>query len=115
MGCTGIGCISIVVLIVVLFIGGFIVNSSQSPAEKNDDEAYAMVLCKGEVEDALKSPSSASFSEVSAVRTGHLFWTVTGAVDAENGFGAMIRNRFTCTMEVRESDGFTRTTLISLG
>jgi len=72
------------------------------------------VLCKDEVTAALKAPSTAEFSSVSASRTATYSWTVTGAVDAQNGFGAQIRSRFVCTMEVRESDGFTKTNLVSL-
>lgn len=115
VGCFGIGCLSIVGVVVLIGIVTAISTSTQSDAERHDDPSYATVLCQDEVRTALKSPTSASFTNVEAVTSTSLIWTVAGDVDAQNSFGAAIRNHFVCTMEVRESDGFTRISLDSLG
>lgn len=60
--------------------------------QRVDAERY----CKAEVEARLKSPSSAKYSDVSAI--GYKTVTVSGAVDSENSFGAMLRSRFSCTV-----------------
>ena len=104
-----------IAIFIVGIIGASVVSAGQTPAQRNDDEGTAMALCQDKVKESLKSPTTAQFSRVSGVRTANLFWTVTGAVDSQNGFGAMLEDQFVCTMEVRESDGFQRTTLISLG
>lgn len=115
MGCFGVGCLSVVGLVVVACVIAVVTSSAQSDTDRHDDAAYATVLCEKEVTSALNSPSTAKFGSVVATRTADLTWTVKGDVDAQNGFGAEIRNQFVCTMEVRKSDGFTRTNLDSLG
>lgn len=61
-----------------------------------DREGDARKACEGYVRDSLKSPSSAEFSEAEAEERGEYGFTVSGAVDSENGFGAMIRNQYEC-------------------
>ena len=72
--------------------------------------ASAEQVCQEWVSAQLKAPTTAEFADVYSVnasadftendvyegRTGKDVWTVKGAVDAENSFGAMIRSRFTC-------------------
>lgn len=52
-------------------------------------------LCKDRVLSYLKSPSTAEFSNV-----GEMGGLVVGYVDAQNGFGATIRNGFSCKVEM---------------
>jgi hypothetical protein len=60
-----------------------------------DARAEAISEAKSAVKAALKSPSSADFVGAS-IRTKQegCAWTVTGEVDAQNSFGAMIRSTF---------------------
>lgn len=63
----------------------------------------AYVLAKDNVELRLKSPSTAEFgsygeSKVVKLEGGCKF-LVVGYVDAQNGFGAMLRNTYAVTME----------------
>lgn len=51
-------------------------------------------VCKDFVKDRLKSPGSAKF-HTDNTGSGTAF-TVTGTVDSQNSFGALIRNNFTC-------------------
>lgn len=68
-------------------------------AGRDDDPADgARAACRVLVEDRLRAPSSAEFSNLAHTGSGDRF-TVTGVVDAQNAFGAMVRNTFTC--EVR--------------
>lgn len=60
-----------------------------------NDAAHARVACEEGVKDRLVSPASADFSGVTVTASGAA-WTVTGAVDSDNAFGASIRNTFTC-------------------
>ena len=57
----------------------------------------AQVACKDFVRDHLKAPASAAFSRVDHSGSGSTF-TVTGAVDAQNSFGATLRMNWTCTV-----------------
>lgn len=59
----------------------------------------AQVACKTFVERQLKAPSTAKFSGLSHSGSGPR-WTVTGAVDAENSFGATVRSNWTCTVRI---------------
>lgn len=65
-----------------------------------DYDAY--VMAKHFVEDRLKSPSTADFASIhqSTVKGIGNEWTVKSFVDSQNGFGAMLRTRYTITMTV---------------
>jgi cytochrome c biogenesis protein ResB len=60
-----------------------------SPAKR------ATANCEGFVKVRLKAPSTAKFSNEATSVNGRLY-TVTGDVDAQNSFGAMLRNRYSC-------------------
>lgn len=66
-----------------------------SPSSQGESGAYN--ACKKFVKDDLKAPSTASFADHSVSQDGSTY-TVTGQVDAENSFGAKIRNDYTCTV-----------------
>ena len=70
---------------------------SQSSSKYGIDEYDAWNQAKEVVEDKLKAPSTAEFcskSEATIELDGET-WTIKGYVDAENSFGAKIRNDFT--------------------
>lgn len=108
MGCFGF--ILIAVGVVVAIVIGLSVYGSFRNANPTDSDkqAESQVACEEVVKNNLKSPSTASFSNETATGTAGSY-TVTGDVDSQNSFGAMIRNHFTC-----ESDGST-VHLTSLG
>ena len=92
-------------------------NSSGNMAEStnSDKDSYghtkydAITIAEKEVKAKLKSPSTAkfsSFSEISVTRSGNT-WRVTGWVDAQNGFGATLRNSYTVKIEFASSDTYT--------
>lgn len=66
----------------------------------------AIDACEGYVSDGLKAPSTAEFGEASVRKeAGGDVYAVTGTVDSQNGFGAMIRNRYECRV-APVGDGF---------
>jgi hypothetical protein len=94
-------------LSVALLVVGLspLVSCSSEPEDLTDD-FYLEDACRDWVEDKLKAPSTADFGGES-VQSGpdaDGFYTVTGYVDAENGFGAQIRANWTCDVRVNDTD-----------
>lgn len=80
---------------------------SSAGNQPTDPTIGATVACEGFVQDQLKSPSSAQFSNESVhgpVAGKPNRYIVVGSVDAQNSFGAQLRNNFGCTTE-KGSDG----------
>jgi hypothetical protein len=80
---------------VVLAIG-FLVSmcSGSDDGDSSGNEYGARSARQNWIKDQLKAPSTADFSDVETSGIGP--WTVTGVVDAENSFGAMLRSHWTC-------------------
>jgi hypothetical protein len=55
------------------------------------------------VQDKLKAPSTAEFSNESVSGSGNS-WNVSGSVDSQNSFGAKIRSSYTCSIAYSPSD-----------
>lgn len=64
-------------------------------------DALADSSCRAAVLNRLKTPATAKFSENLAFQSDSI-WAASGAVDAENLFGAMVRHRYSCDMEWQE-------------
>jgi len=69
----------------------------------NDDEAPSLVdqvvsSCQNAVAERAVAPSTVSFvsSELATTETG---WTVSGQLDGQNVFGAMIRAPYACAVQ----------------
>lgn len=102
---TAIGCG--VFLVLALIFGG-VMSSCMANAGKQDttnlgDGGHAKIACRGMVQDKLKAPSTADFSNESVSGSG-TSWTVSGSVDAQNSFGAKIRSSYTCSITFSPSD-----------
>lgn len=89
-------------LIVILI--GFIISSCFSSGKSGTSRtsltnAEAFTIAQMIVEDNLRAPSTAKFCSVVDATITHsgLSYTVSGWVDAQNGFGAMLREDFTVT------------------
>ena len=92
------------VILVGLAIAGLVawagLSADDGPASPSEDPWQAHAQCANFTRQRLKAPSTADFPEyddpgVSVLLYGGS-WTVRSWVDAENGFGANIRTRFTC-------------------
>lgn len=92
----GIGCLPVVAIVVGI---GWLIGQLDPNADDAGNEYGAKQACHEWVKDQLKSPSTADFSgeTVTGDSSG---WTITGDVDSENGFGAMLRSTWTCTVRL---------------
>jgi hypothetical protein len=62
----------------------------------SDPGPYVTVACRDWARGRLKSPSTANFSQETAQGLGDGRWRVTGVVDSQNSFGAVVRSAWTC-------------------
>lgn len=70
------------------------------------DKIAAYVMAQRCVEERLRSPSTAKFpwgAEQYTMYLGDGKYQIDAYVDSQNGFGAMIRNKFTCTIVSQDS------------
>jgi len=78
--------------------------SSAAPSA-DDREQAAYDACVEAATDRLKAPATAEFADredVDVTVSGSTY-TVVGDVDSENGFGALIRNTYTCEVFIASS------------
>ena len=73
------------------------------------DWAVAYTIAEDTVEDQLKAPSSAKFSNKNetSISVHNNVWIVSGWVEAQNSFGATIRNKYTVQITFTNSDNYT--------
>jgi hypothetical protein len=98
--CSAIGCAVILGLVVLVAIIGSFFNSSEK-STRGSDQIGAYVYAQVFVKHRLKAPSTAKFcgfSEANVVTLGGDSYQVSGWVDAQNAFGAMLRNSFVCKL-----------------
>lgn len=97
----GFGCLVIIAIIVVGAIWGALFGSDdEDPVPGEDphvDEFTAIGACQNSVEAQLKSPGSAEFGGENAARQAGGRYEISGWVDAQNSFGALVRVTWTCS------------------
>lgn len=92
------------VLFTLVFSGVACKSGGGSP-----DWSGAWVACKNFVKQSIKSPASAQFPEANAIISDYVTdlgggkYRVDSYVDAQNGFGALIRADFSCIVEYKSS------------
>ncbi len=101
----------------MFLLGGVVLVACRSHRNDGEHEAdyqrlVAFNMCKSFVEGSLKAPSTAKFpgftdSSSSTVVTANGSYTVVSYVDAQNSFGAMLRNRFVCRIQPTVSGAWT--------
>lgn len=94
--------VALVVMVVAIGVISFNGGSNSVSAE---------IMCEQFIEDRLRSPGTADFEHTSTRPGGTGEWTVTGQVDSENGFGALVRSTYRCEVE---HEGGDRWTLVDL-
>ncbi|VXA93668.1 hypothetical protein [Citricoccus sp. K5] len=103
---TLVGCFAAFMVGLLLLLGGCMALMNGAFSDDDSDEPHeglAIVSCERLVKDKLKAPSTAKFSGQSATGSGNS-WTSTGTVESQNSFGAMVANRYTCSVKF-DSDG----------
>lgn len=97
------------IIILLMIIGSFGKKDRVSNNYTNKDQSnLAYHMCQGYVKVALKSPSTAEFppfQSYNAQYDGYNKYLVSGYVDAQNSFGAMLRTSYTCNIEQDKSTG----------
>lgn len=88
-------------LLVLCLLCGWGIHRSGS-SDATDLGVDAERVCQDFVKQRLKAPATAKFSGLDHSADG-ADYTVTGAVDSQNSFGAMLRSGFTCV--VRDTSG----------
>jgi len=101
----GIGCLVVIGLFAAVIAVFVTIGATAGP----NLEISAQIACENLVSDQLKSPATAEYND-KAVGKGSR-WTVTGTVDAQNGFGAMLRSSFQCVVKIDETKETTSTKL----
>lgn len=85
----------VLAVLVVAGLCGLKISSKDSPEDPSGD---AKRVCQEEfIPKRLKAPKTAEFSGVTVTETAGTY-TVTGSVDAQNTFGALVRSSFTCVV-----------------
>jgi len=93
-GC-GIGCLAGIVIFVIIMI------IAVASSDNGVDKVSAFVMSQDFVVDRLKSPSTAdfpSYRESFVTDIGNGRFQVSAYVDAQNSFGAKMRNRYNCIL-----------------
>ncbi|MFJ3319377.1 hypothetical protein [Curtobacterium sp. NPDC086286] len=98
--CCGVPVFGGLVIVILLAISAAFGGGTSS----SDNSVEAQIACENRIKDALKSPSSADFNDDVS---GSGPYTVTGTVDSENSFGAMLRSNFQCTVTVTDDKTLT--------
>lgn len=101
-----VGCLGLVAIVVLVSVLGGVFggdDSGDGGVEGGGGRYGAEDVCEQFVENRLKSPGSADFSDTEAATGSGDVWTVSGAVDSENSFGGLVRNTYVC--EVRHTTG----------
>lgn len=84
--------------VILYFILIFLFNGEKKEINYCNDEERAYLASQIIIKSKLKSPSTAKFphySEVSIVSAGLCTFQIDGYVDAQNSFGALVRDNYT--------------------
>ena len=99
LGCLGAAVISAVLFALVPALLRDNGPAAQAERELSNARPIVTTICETEVERRLRSPATADypFGHVTAVqRTGPTTYRLASYVDAQNGFGAIVRTNFVC-------------------
>jgi len=81
-------------------------NRSDERIKQDSDSSLIEGMTKTMILKDLKSPSTAHFSDFRIVKANPPFYQTAINVDAQNGFGAMIRTCFLCVFKTTGGNGF---------
>jgi hypothetical protein len=87
----------LMLIIIVVGTGSILFRSNKDPG----GNTMACIMAEEMVKKRLRAPSTASFqscSEIKAYDAGGGWWSVSGYVDAQNGFGAKLRSTWAATV-----------------
>lgn len=103
-GC-GLGCGGLFLVVGLIWVLSAVFGGDDSP-DDGGGEYGARDVCQQFMEDRLKSPGSADFSDEAAIENADGSWTVRGTVDSDNSFGASVRNQYVCQVRYASGDNW---------
>lgn len=92
---------------IFIFFAVFLSACSSGTMSDSEKRTAACTYAQIEIEGMLKSPSSADFpacSQTTIEETGTDKFSVEGYVDAQNSFGASVREYYTCSVRLEDDD-----------
>jgi len=99
------GCAS--TLLMLLILGGFVfyvmMNDDSPEAQHLDKQIDYKITSQRYIRDQLRAPSTAKFPLNAQVYERKGFWIVESYVEAQNGFGAIIRTYYAVAIEQGEN------------
>ena len=110
--CVIMSLITVAVVLCLFFLAS--VNSTSGTKENPANPINASVMCEYYIKDRLKAPSTAKFAPYNKLVISTYgknqgvkdAFRVKGYVDAENSFGAMLRNNYTCDVQYTGNDNW---------
>lgn len=99
----GLGCLGIVAAIIAMSVLSSTGDGDSGASDVEYEQMSARLGCHDFIERELKAPSTADYSGEETTGA-YVTFTTTGAVDAENSFGAKIRANFVCIVESTDHD-----------
>ena len=118
------GCLTLIGILCVLYFLGAASHGNKStrppkpkPPKINfldrDDHIYASIMIQEFVKERLKSPTTARFpKELPRITVmGNQVYQTLSYVDSQNGFGAIVRTRYSCTIKQAAKDKWKLTQL----
>lgn len=99
-----VGFVAIIIIAVAISVAN---DEPNEPPEYVPSPGVAARECEKQVEKLLKAPATANF-DLTAVADPGAGFVVTGTVDAQNSFGAMIRNDVKCSVRFEGPISYTR-------
>jgi hypothetical protein len=90
--------IGVIVVVVLIAIAIDENTNGGGDAPSIGDSYGAQFACEQFVEDRLKSPGTAEFTDQTETNDG-VEWTSIGSVDSQNTFGGVVRNDYVCVVQ----------------
>jgi hypothetical protein len=103
---------TIFILAIVFLYAASAAYSSPPLSPKTASRSDACYMAQKFVKDQLKAPATAHFASDCQATQAAGTWTVSAYVDAQNGFGALLRNDYSVNMSYSPTTD--RWTLVSL-
>jgi hypothetical protein len=98
-------------LVFVLLLTGWYTGWQGADKAVMGDPSLAQAVCVRALKSELTSPATAQFRTASRSDLGNGRFRVSGSVDAENSFGALLRQSYDCTVWFESADTYRIETL----
>lgn len=91
------GCLWLALLVIGVPAACAVLLSSNGSSDWEPTTVEARLICEDWVRDRLRAPGTARFNNGDETGSAGNY-TITGTVDSENGFGALLRSSWECSI-----------------